>query len=457
MFDLRTVPLFAELPDADLEKLAAGLTRMTLAAGDELFAEGDHGGSAYVITSGEVEVVKVSGETDVRVAVVGVGEVIGEMALLDEAPRMASVRALSDVSLIAIPKANLDTLLASSAAAVKALFAVFTKRWRETQSRLRQSERMAQLGVLTAGLAHEMNNPAAAVQRGADQLQGALERYGEASRALGPDTMIPEDVNLDIRDGPVLSSLERADRETEVEELLESHGIEQPWELAPSLVAAGIDRDRLIALHSSVGDTLIVDAIRALGAEADVRGLLAEVEEGARRLAELVTALKSYSFLDQAPVQDVDIVRGIEDTLLILKSKTSGIEIVREYDDDLSPMTAFGSQLNQVWTNLIDNAADAITASGSATGVIVLRARSEDEHVIVEVEDNGPGIAPEDRDRVFEAFYTTKPPGQGTGLGLDTVYAIVVHQHRGTVAVDSEPGRTTFTVTLPTDLDAADD
>jgi signal transduction histidine kinase len=369
---------------------------------------------------------------------------------------MASVRALSDVSLIAIPKANLDTLLASSAAAVKALFAVFTKRWRETQSRLRQSERMAQLGVLTAGLAHEMNNPAAAVQRGANQLQGALERYGEASRALGPDTMIPEDVNLDIRDGPVLSSLERADRETEVEELLESHGIEQPWELAPSLVAAGIDRDRLIALHSSVGDTLIVDAIRALAAEADVRGLLAEVEEGARRLAELVTALKSYSFLDQAPVQDVDIVRGIEDTLLILKSKTSGIEIVREYDDDLSPMTAFGSQLNQVWTNLIDNAADAITASGSATGVIVLRARSEDEHVIVEVEDNGPGIAPEDHDRVFEAFYTTKPPGQGTGLGLDTVYAIVVHQHRGTVTVDSEPGRTTFTVTLPTDLDDAD-
>jgi signal transduction histidine kinase len=456
VFDLRTVPLFAELPDGDLEKLTAGLTRMTLAAGDELFAEGDHGGSAYVITSGEVEVVKVSGETDVRVAVVGVGEVIGEMALLDEAPRMASVRALSDVSLVAIPKANLDALLASSAAAVKALFAVFTKRWRETQSRLRQSERMAQLGVLTAGLAHEMNNPAAAVQRGASQLQGALDRYGEASRALGPDTMIPEDVNLDIRDGPVLSSLERADRETEVEELLESHGIEQPWELAPSLVAAGIDRDRLIALHSSVGDTLIVDAIRALAAEADVRGLLAEVEEGARRLAELVTALKSYSFLDQAPVQDVDIVRGIEDTLLILKSKTSGIEIVREYDDDLSPMTAFGSQLNQVWTNLIDNAADAITASGSATGVIVLRARSEGEHVIVEVEDNGPGIAPEDHDRVFEAFYTTKPPGQGTGLGLDTVYAIVVHQHRGTVTVDSEPGRTTFTVTLPTDLDDAD-
>ncbi len=456
VYDLRTVPLFAGLPDADLEELSAGLTRVTVRAGEDLFGEGDLGDSAYVITEGEMEVVKAAGDGEVRVAVLGVGEVIGEMALLDEAPRMATVRALGDVRLVAIPKANLDAVLESSAAAVRALFAVFTTRWRETQSRLRQSERMAQLGVLTAGLAHEMNNPAAAVQRGAHQLQTALSRYGETSRALGADTLLPEDVRPDARERPMLSSLDRADREAAVEELLEGHGVEQPWELAPTLVAAGIDRERLTILERSVDTELIVDAIQALAAEAEVRGLLAEVEEGSRRLAELVTALKSYSFLDQAPVQDVDVVRGIEDTLLILKGKTSGIDVRRDYQGDLPRITAFGSQLNQVWTNLIDNAADAITSSGRDDGVIALRVRAEDGNVVVEVEDNGGGIPADVRDRVFEAFYTTKPPGKGTGLGLDTVYATVVHQHRGTVSVDSEPGRTIFTVVLPTDLDAAD-
>jgi signal transduction histidine kinase len=316
---------------------------------------------------------------------------------------------------------------------------------------------MAQLGVLTAGLAHEMNNPASAVRRGALQLQVALDRYGAASRALGSDIAMPVDLQADVAPPGPLSSVERADREAAVEELLDGQGIEESWELAPTLIAAGIDAARLVELERSVGPELVVDTIRALAAEAEVRGVLAEVEEGARRLSELVAALKSYSFLDQAPVQDVDVARGIEDTLLILRAKTSGIEIRRDYEADLPHITAFGSQLNQVWTNLIDNAADAIDASGRPDGVISLTTRGGEESVVVEVEDNGPGIPAEVRDRVFEAFFTTKPPGRGTGLGLDTVYAIVVHQHRGSVTVASEPGRTVFTVTLPTSLSADED
>ena len=186
-----------------------------------------------------------------------------------------------------------------------------------------------------------------------------------------------------------------------------------------------------------------------LAARAEVDALVAEVAEGSRRLSELVAALKSYSYLDQAPVQDVDVTRGIDDTLLILKSKTTGITLVRNYDPDLSTIQAYGSRLNQVWTNLIDNAADAIRDAGIEDGRITLTTATLDDSVVVAIENNGPEIPEAVRDRIFEAFFTTKEPGRGTGLGLDTVYDIVVNQHRGTIDVESNEEQTTFTVSLP--------
>jgi len=195
--------------------------------------------------------------------------------------------------------------------------------------------------------------------------------------------------------------------------------------------------------------------IRLMAAEADAVSLRAEIDEGSKRLSELVGALKSYSFLDQAPVQEVDVPKGIEDTLLILKSKTRDIAIDREYAQDLPRITAYGSQLNQVWTNLIDNASDSLRDAGTEDPVITIRAVTRADCIIVTIEDNGPGMPPKVRDRIFEKFYTTKEPGKGTGLGLDTVYSIVVNQHRGSVDVDSEPGSTKFTVKIPVDLDTA--
>ncbi len=192
-----------------------------------------------------------------------------------------------------------------------------------------------------------------------------------------------------------------------------------------------------------------------MAAEADAVSLRAEVDEGSKRLSELVGALKSYSFLDQAPVQEVDVPKGIEDTLLILKSKTRDITVDREYAEELPKITAYGSQLNQVWTNLIDNASDSLRDAGTEDPLITIRAIERADCIIVTIEDNGPGIPPEVKDRIFEAFYTTKEPGKGTGLGLDTVYSIVVNQHRGAVNVDSEPGSTRFTVKIPADLDTA--
>jgi signal transduction histidine kinase len=440
-YDLRRVPLFSGLPDQDLERLSEGLAEHHLAAGETLFEEGDDADVAYVITGGEIEILKESAGRRVRIAVSGVGDVVGEMALLTAEPRNATGKALSAVDLVSIPKRCLDDVLATSVQANRALFDVFISRWREQESRVRQSERMAQLGVLTAGLAHEMNNPASAVSRGADSLRSVVSRQLELARRIPPDLVVPKP----SAQGLPLSTMERSDREEAIEQVLEDLGVDRAWELAGPLVDGGFLPSDLSGMPTGHAEVLSA----AAAAAAECSSLLAEVAEGAQRVSALVAALKSYSFLDQAPIQQVDVVRGIEDTLLILKSKTKDIDIVREYAKDIPPIVAFGSQLNQVWTNLIDNAADAIHDADLEDGRIVIRARGEGDHVIVEIENNGPAIPPAIVDRIFEAFFTTKEPGRGTGLGLDTAYGVVVTQHRGTIDVTSVDGSTVFTVALP--------
>jgi signal transduction histidine kinase len=245
--------------------------------------------------------------------------------------------------------------------------------------------------------------------------------------------------------------MQRSDRESALEDAFDDLGIADGWKYAAALTEAGIVADDLADLPPEH----LTEIVELLAAEADVNSLVAEVDEGSKRLSELVGALKSYSFLDQAPVQEVDVPRGIEDTLLILKSKTKNIEIERTYAENLPLITAYGSQLNQVWTNLIDNASDSLRDSETPDPRITIEAIERDGCIVVTIEDNGPGIPPEVRERIFEAFYTTKEPGKGTGLGLDTVYSIVVKQHRGAVDVDSKPGQTKFIVKIPMDLETA--
>ena len=440
-FDLRSVELLSGLDDAAIDRLAETVSTCAFAQGDTLFNEGDPGDTAYIVTSGEIEILKVSADQSVRIAVSGPGVIVGEMSLLTGEPRNATARALVDVELVSIPKASLDALLESDVRAVRALFDVFISRWREQQSRLRQSERIAQIGVLTAGLAHEMNNPAAAVTRGSTLLPAAIERRAAADAALPSEIELP---TASAR-GDVLSPIERAEVEDDLETVLDRLGLSDAWRVTPVLADAGYMADNLTGVDPSTAG-LVVDA---LAARAEVDDLVAEVAEGSKRLSELVGALKSYSYLDQAPVQDVDVARGIEDTLLILKSKTSGIGVVSDFDTDLPRITAHGSRLNQVWTNLIDNAADAIHDADIDDGQIIVRTSLEDGCIVVQVENNGPEIPPKTKDRIFEAFFTTKEPGKGTGLGLDTVYDVVANQHHGTIEVDSTPERTIFTVTLP--------
>jgi signal transduction histidine kinase len=450
---LRSAALFADLPDEDLDCLVEGAFEEQVEAGGVLFAEGDEGDRAFLILTGEVEVLKTAGSREVLLAVRGTGDVIGEMSLLDSAPRMATIRARTDTRLLSIPKLQMDELLASSATAARALFGVLLGRWRETEARLRQSERMAQIGTLTAGLAHEMNNPAAAIARAASQLGAAVERLETASGMLRTAGVDPtEDWLAAVLDraGGVpapLSTVERSDREADVEHLLDEGAVAEAWRLAPEVVGAGITAADLRHVLEETPSEAAPVVVESIAAAADVAGLVREVEEGANRLSAIVGALKSYSHLDRAAVREIDVHRGLEDTLTILNQKLASIEVRREYADGELLAEVHAGELNQVWTNLIDNAADAV--AGVEGAMITLRTEGDGESIAVEVEDNGPGIPPDVIDRVFDAFFTTKPPGSGTGLGLDISHGIVVDTHGGELTVRSEPGSTVFRVVVP--------
>jgi len=441
---LKSVPLFADLDPADLDKLCEMLTRVALDEREILFCEGDRGESCYVIESGDIEIFKAVGGREVLLAVRSPGEVIGEMALFEDAPRIASARARSKASLLTIEKHELEKLLATSLTAARAMFYTTLGRLRQTETMLRQSEKMAQVGTLTAGVAHELNNPAAAVRRGTDQLLNAVESYAVAMGAV--DGTPPSDLADLVRDRarrPVaLDPLDRSDRESAAESWLDDHGIEGAWELAPQLVSLGIDLETAGARWT--GDELS-NILRWVAASAQVHALLEEIGQGAGRISEIVKSLKTYSYLDQAPSQEIDVHEGIESTLVMLRGKLKGIEVVRRFDPALPKIHAWGSELNQVWTNLLDNAADALGGKGTIT----IRTRAEGpDWVVVEVEDNGPGIPREIQDRVFDAFFTTKPPGKGTGLGLEISWRIVVDRHRGELKLHSRPGSTVFQVWL---------
>jgi signal transduction histidine kinase len=453
---LRRVPLFSDLPDEDLDLLVAGSFEETVPRGAIVFREGDPGDRACVILQGEVEVVKASGPREVLLAIRRQGDVVGEMALLDAAPRMATVRAKTDTRFLTIPKQQMDDLISSSATAARALFGVLLARWRETDARLRQSERMAQIGTLTAGLAHEMNNPAAAVQRGAGQIRSAFDEFGERfgdmrGRGVDPSSnkRIAEFLAAARRPGESLSALARSDREAELEHAIAELGIADAWQLAPPMAAAGMRPDELRSAVSGLTAAEAASVVRAFCTTAETAALVTQIETGATRLSAIVAALKSYSHLDVAEMQDVDIRQGIDDTLLILNHKLADIEVRREYPDQPLVIRAYAAELNQVWTNLIDNAADALNGAEITERRITIRVVPAQDGAVVDVEDNGPGIPDDVVGRIFDAFFTTKPPGKGTGLGLDVSYGIVVHRHGGDIGVDSSPGRTTFRVTLP--------
>jgi signal transduction histidine kinase/predicted CoA-binding protein len=463
MYDfLKRVPLFASMPDHDLERLCEMVTEIHLKPGDQLFAEGSPGDKAYIIESGEIEILKSSGGKNVLLAVRKSGEVIGEMSLLESAPRFASGKARTDSKLLAIGHDQLEDLLNTSPSAARSLLFTITNRLRSTELMLRQSEKMAQLGTLTAGIAHELNNPAAAAQRGTSQLNNEIEHLLETQIALSRLSLSQESWDqLDnltnvIRETASnhsdIDALERSDREYEIEDWLNAHNIPDAWEFAPTIVDLGFTNAQLEDLAAGFRAEDLGKVIAWMGASFNTFTLLEEINQGSERISEIVKSLKSYAYLDQAPIQAVDIHEGINNTLVMLRHKLKeGVEVKRDYGEGIPPIQAYGSELNQVWTNIIDNAIDAMNGKGE----IKITTRHNGDWVIVDLEDNGPGIPEDIQEKIFSPFFTTKAVGKGTGLGLNISYKII-EKHSGEVKVYSRPGKTRFEVSLPIDFSKAD-
>lgn len=453
---LRQIPLFSGLDDYALERLVAMSREFELAPGDYLIREDEIGDSMYIILEGMVQVRKRSGDGEVVLAERGAGEVIGEMSVLDQAPRYASVIALTECRILQIDQETFMALIDWSPTAARAILRTFAQRIRSSQAMIQQREKLASLGTLSAGIAHELNNPAAAVKRGASQLRHDLRRLEELTTLLdGMD--VPESqrkalnelrmqIDENSRRAQTLDALTRADHESEIQDWLDAHAIPEPWEVAPRLVALGFNREKLEQLDGMFDDHTLPLVIEWAAARGSGIALLDEIADSAERISKIVRAVKEYSYLDQAPLQEVDVHEGLENTLTILRNKwKQGITIQRNYQRDLPKIEAYASELNQVWTNIIDNAIDAMKGEGELT----LCTYGEPDHVCVEICDNGPGIPPDVMPRIFDAFFTTKPVGKGTGLGLHISYNIVVLKHRGRISADSKPGRTCFKVALP--------
>jgi signal transduction histidine kinase len=331
---------------------------------------------------------------------------------------------------------------------------VMADRIRETTRSSLQQEKMAALGKLSAGLAHELNNPSSAVRNAAVNLQQTVSALRAASLHLDKRALPAEErvflarLECDwVKEHPsaALDSLERSDREEEMGEWLEARGIENARQLAPGLVDAGCDLEMLGRLAGRFDDPTLSDVVTRLAASFTINRLVEQIVSGTSRIGELVRAIKQYSYMDQSPEQEIDIHEGLENTLIMFHYRLKyGINVVRQYDRAIPRICAHGGELNQIWTNLIDNAIDAMNGKGE----LIVRTAAEFGRVLVEIQDNGPGIPPEIRDRIFEPFFTTKQVGEGMGLGLETVYRIV-QQHRGEIRVQSQPGKTLFQVRLP--------
>ena len=333
-------------------------------------------------------------------------------------------------------------------------FTDITERQR-VEEELRQTEKMVALGKMSAGLAHELNNPAAAAMRAGGQLTDGLGTLQANTLSLcmsGVDAPSLEAFMATaaelIRNGdnaPVMSALDASDREEEALEWLEDHEIEDAWELGASLVRAGIGVDNLQTISDQVGAAVLEPALRWLVVALDLQDLAGTVTRSTTSIAELVGVVKSYSHMDRAPADNVDVHQGIEDTLRILQHKLKGgVEVVRDFDRTIPVVQTRGGELNQVWTNLIDNAVAAMDGKGTIT----IRTQLDDVHVAVDVIDDGPGIPPDVQAKIFDPFFTTKGVGEGTGLGLDVARRIVTGRCGGSIECTSRPGETAFRVRL---------
>jgi signal transduction histidine kinase len=420
---LQKLPYFADLPQRLLLRVCTASEQLHATPGEVIIEEGSMSDGLYVVTDGELEVTKMSSGRSITLARVGAGAVLGEISLLDDVPRIATVTALTDVEYIKVPSDTVTELLDNPKMVLRMLRTV-TSRLRETEGLVRSEERMAGLGRMAAGLMHEINNPMAAIRHGTNSGRAIIEDLGDTARRLSTKgVVLPEEAPSQPVADEELSALARADAEDALGEWLSGLGISDGWELAPSLIAAGWSEETLAKLAPDADPETRADLLRWLGLRLLGIQVSTEVKIGADRVAELIQADKEFSFLDQGSIQNVDLKSSIDNALVLLKHRLKGgVKVIKEYDPDLPKIEAFGAELSQVWINLIDG-------------------------VLVTIGDTGTGIPDDVASRVFDPFFTTKEPGVGTGLGLATVHSIVA-RHGGKLDFVTGLSGTTFRARL---------
>jgi signal transduction histidine kinase len=450
--ELLQVPAFADLPADQIAWFLSQSQEIHVKAGDTYIRQGDPADSMFVILEGQFQWRgEFGGETVVLPG--KPGDVTGVLPFSRMTQFTVTGRAVTDGRILRFPTSLFPDLVQKMPELVKRLVGLMSDRIRETTRIEQQRDRLASLGKLSAGLAHELNNPASAAKRAASQLRDILKKIRDASLELGRRDLTSAqkseieklEASFTQQDVPPPDALTISDLEDQIDSLLRSHGQNDLWQLAAGLARRNIRPEVLESLFANLDADTARAALVRISASVEVATLLHEIESSTSRISDLVGAIKEYTYMDQSPVQNVDIVKSLETTLTIMNHKLKqGVVVQRDYQRVPLLVNSFGSELNQVWTNIIDNAIDAMGGKGE----LRVRTYREDACVVVEIGDNGPGISPEVKPHIFEPFFTTKGVGQGTGLGLDTVQRLV-KKHRGNIQVTSKPGDTRFQVWLP--------
>ncbi|MEL6909207.1 MAG: ATP-binding protein [Cyanobacteria bacterium J06629_2] len=454
--------LFPVLEDEYLQDLESCGSVLSLQPGDTLFQEGDRQYRFYVVLSGQIKITKQLGREEIVVTIHDRGEFTGDLNMLTGGESQATATSINHSSVIEFP--DFKELLKGCPRSVDLFVPALAERSRELEIKLRQQEKLAALGKLSAGLAHELNNPAAAGRRAAKQLNEAIaslqqnmlslrgkhfsSRHRQLLSELQQQTLQAHCQTTD------LSPLEQSDHEDELTDWLESRGVKNAWELSPSLVSAKIEKSQLENLAQEMESEAFTEALVWLEGSLTMNSLVGEVEQSTSRISELVGAIKNYSYMDRGDIQEIDLHEGLDNTLKILHHKLKyGVEVKKDYQTNLPKILACGGELNQVWTNLIDNAIDGMNGKGKLT----IRTSQENNCALVEIIDNGSGIPAELQPRIFEPFFTSKAVGKGSGLGLDISRRIIVQKHQGNLRFESQPGRTNFQVRIPLKLERTEE
>jgi signal transduction histidine kinase len=448
---LRTVPVFQDQPREDLLWFISQCVERRAAPGEIIMREGDPPDYMYVMLEGEIRARSEHGSPDGPVYTIRGGDVTGMLPFSRMKAFTVTGRAVAPSHSLDFPVTQFPELFKRLPELVRRLVGLLADRVRSVTGAQLQYEKLAALGKLSAGLAHELNNPSAAARRSAAALRDCLARLRTAARSstIGPDDCAQlakreEEIRSNLKPARFKDEFARVEREEAIQSWLESHKVAEAWKLAPYLAEANLTDADLENFAIAAGPSLGSELTR-FATLLEMDRIADELDHSSARISELIKAVKEYSFMDQGVLQEVDVEHGLETTLTIMNHKLKrGISVVRDFAPNLPKVMASGSELNQVWTNLIDNAVDAMKGNGTLS----IRTRQENEFVLVEIADNGSGITPQIKSRIFEPFFTTKGVGEGTGLGLDVVGRIIKNV-QGQISVTSEPGDTRFQVRIP--------